>query len=245
MCPYGGRAEPLLQADAPGLPEETHKDVYGYADSWGPAEWEGMHMGSKIFIAIAAAAVAVAFAPAVATASTAVPALHASDTQAYLLDANGNPITSTTTLTLRGTVTFEGSFQYSCDTHFTVDVFAGGTTSVKAPSSFTACTVNVPGCNISMVPNLDMGDRLVLDGNGDFRDRINFSYTNTFSGTCPYGPITYAGELSPILTFGGSGALEATFDGSAAGALSSALGSQIATGTLTEQGTLGNYGLGI
>jgi len=204
-------------------------------------------MSKKILVAFAAAAAIAFVAPAMASATTAVPALHSGDTQAYLLDSSGNPITSTTTITVQGSLTLDGAAQVTCDSHFTIDVNADGTTLVKAPSSFSNCTVNgIANCNVSAVPNLDYGDRLVLDSNGVFRDRINVSLTNTYSGAgCPFGPITYTGELSPVLDFNGSGALTATFDGAAAGSLTSALGGAVATGTVTEQGTLGGYGLGI
>ena len=204
-------------------------------------------MSKKILMAFVAVVAMAAIAPSMASA-TGYPALHATDTQAYLLDSSGNPITSTTTITMSGRLTLDGAAQVTCDSHFTIDVAADGTTTVKAPSSFTNCQVDgINNCTVSAVPNLNMGDRFVLDANGDFRDRINVSLTNTYSGAgCPFGPITYTGELSPVLTVNGlTGAVEATFDGAAAGSLSSPLGGAIATGTVTEQGTLGNYGFGI
>ena len=188
---------------------------------------------------------AVAFAPAVASATTAVPALHSGDTQAYLLDSYGNPITSTTTVTMSGSVSFDTAYGFSCQLHLTIDVLADGTVLIKNPHSLSACTVIVPSCNVSPVANVSLGSRFVLDGSGDYRARINFSLTNTFSGAgCPFGPITYAGEWSPVLTFGGWGGLEATFN-STSGTLASSLGPMGSTGTVTEQGTIGNYGLGI
>jgi len=204
-----------------------------------------MTMFGKMLGVLAAAVAVLAFAPAVASATTAVPALHATDYQAYLLDTSGVPIASSSTVTLAGRLRLDWAATLECDTHLTMVVHADGTTTITG-GSFTNCTVSVPNCNMSMVPNLNMGDRFVLDANGDFRDRINVSLTNTFSGAgCPFGPIAMAGELSPRLDFDGSGALTATFDGAAAGSLSSALGSFTATGTLTEQGTPGGYGLGI
>jgi len=202
-------------------------------------------LGKIVAVCVAAAAMA-AVVPAAASASTAVPALHATDTQAYLLDSSGSPITSSTTLVVSGTITFDTAASFTCDASFTITVNPDGTTAVKAPSSFANCTINIQSCSYSMAPLLDMGDRLVLDSSGDFRDRINFSSTTTFSGAgCPFGPVFFRGELSPILTFDGSGALEMTFDGAAAGTIASGFGPAIATGTFTEQGTLGNYGLGI
>ena len=210
-------------------------------------------MFKKVLMAVVAVIATAAFMPAMASATTAVPALHSGDTQAYLLDSSGNPITSTQTITLAGSFmsgrwAMVGAVTLTCNMHLTVDVHPDGTTTVKAPTSFTSCSLhNVPiTCDASAAPNLDWGDRLVLDSNGDYRDRINFSLTVTYTGfSCPYGPITYTGELSPVLTFNGSGGLATTFDGAAAGSLSSALGSATASGTIEEQGTLGGYGLGI
>jgi len=201
-------------------------------------------MRKKILVAFAAAVATAAFAPAMASASTAVPALHGTDTQAYLLDAGGSPITADETFTLSGSLTLVGAAQVTCNSHFTVTIHANGESTVSAPSSFTGCTTNIPGCNVSAVPNLDFGDRLVYDIGGVFRDRINVSLTNTYSGTCPYGPITYTGELSPIVDIDTStDTITATFDGTNAGTLSSALGSAYATNSVSGSAN-GNTGFG-
>jgi len=200
-------------------------------------------MFKKILMALVAVVATAAFVPSMASA-TVVPALHSGDTQAYLLDSSGNPITSTTSVTLTGRFTLVGAATVACDLHLTVQVHTDGTTTVTAPTSFTNCTVNIPHCDVAVAPNLNWGDRIVLDSNGDFRDRINVSLTATYSTTgCPYGPITYTGELSPILAFGGTGKLKTVFD-STAGSLTSALGGATASGTI-EEPAAGGYGLGI
>jgi len=202
-------------------------------------------MFKRILIVLVAAAAMLA-APSIASATTTAPPLASTDTQAYLLDSMGNFITADETLTLTGRLTWIGAASFTCDHTYTVVFHADGTTTTTSPSSFTNCTTNIPGCNISSVPNLTWGGRLVLDSNGDFRQRMNTSLTQTYSGTCPYGPITYTGQLSPLVSLNGAGGVDAVFDGTNAGYQSSALGSWYWTGSLTENTPLGGYtGFGI
>jgi len=197
----------------------------------------------KGILAVAAIAMAAALVPSAASASTAVPALHTGDTQAYALDSSGNHLAADVTATVTGVLTLHGAADVTCNSSFTVVAYVDGTTSVTTPSVFTGCTTNIPGCSVAAVPNVDFGDRFVLDSNGDFRDRVNVSITNTYSGSCPFGPIAYTGELSPLVGVDPvTGALYATFDSTNAGTLSSAIGTASATGTLTETGTLFGFG---
>jgi len=206
---------------------------------------------SKTLVAAAAAMAICTIVPALASATTAPPPLHTvptPDTPAYLLDGGtGLPITTSQSYSLSGTVTLHGTSapDITCDASLTVRADPSGIADVTSPSAFTNCTTSVPGCNAALAPTLDWGGRYVLDGNGDYRHRISPYLTITFSGTCPYGPITYLGEESPIMTVNGSGEVEATFDGLGAGHIYSALTAYYLTGTLTESSPPAGWAFGI
>jgi len=204
----------------------------------------------KTLVAVAATMAIFAIVPAVASATTAPPPLHTvptPDTPAYLLDSSGLPITTSQSYQLSGSVTLHGTSapDITCDASLTVLADPSGIANVTSPSAFSNCTTSVPGCNATLAPTLDWGGRYVLDGNGDYRHRISPYLIITFSGSCPYGPLTYIGEESPIMTVNGSGEVEATFDGVGAGHISSALTAYFLTGTLTEGSPPAGWGFGI
>jgi len=86
-------------------------------------------MPTKILVA-AAVAIGLALSPAIASATTATPSLQSGDTQAYLIDSSGNPVTTATTITLSGRTLLLGAAQVSCDRHLTLVVQPAGTLSV-------------------------------------------------------------------------------------------------------------------
>jgi len=204
---------------------------------------------NRMLVPLVAAIAILAFTPSLASATTAVPPLVLPDTQAFLVDSGGSPITADETITMGGSLTFRSTYDVTCNVYLTLVVHPDGTTTVTAPSSFSGCTVSISGCAVSAYPNLDWGGRFVFDFGGDFYDRINASVTFAFSGVpacATTGTITPAGLLSPLLEVDpAAGGLSLTFN-TTTGTVAGGGGPTYAVlGKLVDQGVPVVYGLGI
>ena len=150
--------------------------------------------------------------PAVSSANTPVPPLQAGDTQAYASLTSGGPvITSPIVRNYAGSLTMNYTpNDNTCNAVLTSTINPDGTMAVtQATFTPVLCgSVNVPSCFATMTapsgtPGLSWGGRLVRDGVGTFRLRINVQkFTVTYSGSCgptlPTGvPLSMGGVVSP------------------------------------------------
>ena len=196
-----------------------------------------------LLAALVAAAVALT-APATASAATGTPApdLPAGVHPACIANADGECEHATIMLSGRLDTQSSSGVNISCTNDMTITFYADGTSDVTAFNPGTPCTTNIPGCQVhTAATNLDWGDRLGYDtSDGTYRDYINADIDATFTPGCPIvGTFTQSGLLKPEVTIVG-GVMHVAFNGASSGILTSPLGTQTVTGSLTSTSGVGS-----
>jgi hypothetical protein len=177
-------------------------------------------------------------APALASATTLPPPLQPLDTQAYgALTPGGSPSTAPLNRTFTGSLQLStAGIVVQCRTSWNITFNVTGTTLVTG-ATFTACTSSVASCVPTLTAvGLGWGNRMVRDGLGVFRDRINITAPGAVrltlpNTTCPTaGSFDFTGLLSPRIV--GGNLPSAVFDSSAGTLTAPILGPGTFNGTL-------------